>query len=324
MSRNPPVRVASALALAALVPCACPAQAHTIVGDRVFPATLAIDDPGVNDELTLPVFSYLPAANPDGTAGPQTFMFSGEYDKTITADLQLSIASDGLTVQRNPRATGFANIDVGAKYVFFQSPAHEFIVSGGVSVDIGGTGSGPNSAIPADQFTTLTPTLYLGKGFGDLASDWARPFAVTGSVSYSIPTVIHDPLDGSQVPNVVTYGGTIQYSLLYRNSFVAEVPSAFNRLIPAFEAVFSTPVANTGPSIDGDFSVHDTTGIVGPSLYYVGSTFEVGVMAQVPINRASGLHPGVMAILDFFLDDIAPDTLGKPLFGPPQSRFVNR
>ena len=60
MSRTLPVGVAGALALAALLPCAmllCATRtlAHTIVGDRVFPATLAIDDPGVNDELTLPV-----------------------------------------------------------------------------------------------------------------------------------------------------------------------------------------------------------------------------------------------------------------------------
>ena len=66
--------------------------------------------------------------------------------------------------------------------------------------------------------------------------------------------------------------------------------------------------------------MHDTTGVVGPALYYVGTYYEIGVMAQVPINRASGNHPGVMAILDFFLDDIAPNSLGKPLFGPPQAR----
>lgn len=300
------------------------ASAHTIVGNRVFPATLAIDDPGVNDELALPVFAYQQAANPDGTAGAQAFSIGGEYSKTITADLQVSIGSEGVTFQRNPRATGFANIEVGTKYVFYQNAEHEFIVSGGVNVEIGGTGSSATSALPADQFTTVTPTLYVGKGFGDLTTEWLRPFAVTGSVSYAIPTVLHDPIDGSQVPNVVTYGGSIQYSLLYRNAFVEEVPSVFNKLIPTFEGVFSTPVANTGPSMDGDFSVHDTTGIVGPSLYYVGSTYEIGVMAQVPINRASGLHPGVMAIVDFFLDDIAPDTLGKPLFGPPQSRSINR
>ena len=316
--------LAHALAAVAILVAATSAFSHTIVGDRVFPATLAIDDPGVNDELAIPVFSYLQAANPDGTPGPQSFGIGGEYSKTITADLQVSIASEGVTFQRNPKATGFANIDVGAKYVFYQSAEHEFIVSGGVDIDVGGTGSSPTSALPSDQFTTVTPTLYAGKGFGDVQTDWLRPFAVTGSVSYSIPTVIHDPLDGSQVPNFVTYGGSIQYSLLYRNAFVQEVPSVFSKLIPTFEGVFSTPVANTGVSTPCDFSVHDTIGVVGPSLYYVGSYFEIGAMLQVPINRASGLHTGVMGIVDFFLDDIAPDTLGKPLFGPPQSRSISR
>src|SRR6267143_7042848 len=31
--------------------------AHEIVGNRFFPATLGIDDPGVNDELSLPTVS---------------------------------------------------------------------------------------------------------------------------------------------------------------------------------------------------------------------------------------------------------------------------
>jgi hypothetical protein len=33
------------------------AAAHEIVGNRFFPATLAIDDPGVNDELALPTIA---------------------------------------------------------------------------------------------------------------------------------------------------------------------------------------------------------------------------------------------------------------------------
>ena len=296
------------------------ASAHTIVGDRVFPATLAIDDPGVNDELSLPVFSQLTTANFDGTTGAKTYALGGEYSKTITAGWQVSIASDGVTFQRNPRATGFADIEVGTKYVFSQDPDAEFIFAGGVDVEIGGTGSAATATLPSDQYTTVTPSLYVGKGFGHLSTDWLRPFAVTGQVSTSIPTIVHDPIDGSQVPSVLIYGGSIQYSLLYRNAFVEEVPGPFKKLIPTVEGVFATPVANTGPSMPGDFPVHETTGIVGPSLYYIGTTYELGVMMQVPVNAASGKHPGVMAILDLFLDDIAPDTLGKPLFGPPQSR----
>ncbi len=42
-------------------------------------------------------------------------------------------------------------------------------------------------------------------------------------------------------------------------------------------------------------------------------------MAQVPINRASGDHVGALAVLDIFLDDVAPTSLGKPLFGAPLS-----
>jgi hypothetical protein len=42
-----------------------PAYPHAVCGARIFPATLAIDDPGVTDELTLPTLSYVPT-NSDG------------------------------------------------------------------------------------------------------------------------------------------------------------------------------------------------------------------------------------------------------------------
>jgi hypothetical protein len=40
--------------LAALAASTTIARAHEIVGNRFFPATLAIDDPGVTDELSIP------------------------------------------------------------------------------------------------------------------------------------------------------------------------------------------------------------------------------------------------------------------------------
>ena len=49
--------------------------------------------------------------------------------------------------------------------------------------------------------------------------DWVRPFAVTGEIDYSIPTVTVNS-DGSYNPTTLTYGATLQYSLLYENSFV--------------------------------------------------------------------------------------------------------
>jgi hypothetical protein len=296
-----------------------PVLAHTIVGNRVFPATLTIDDPGVNDELALPAFAYMAAANPDGTLGPLSYSLGWEYAKTITPDLGVSIGSDGYTLQKNPSAQGWADIETEAKYVFYQNPEHEFILAGAESVEIGNTGSPQNSSLPSDPFSTVTSKIFVGKGLGDVSADWLRPFAVTGEMDFSVPTVGVNS-DQSLNPNFLTYGATLQYSLLYENSFVHELPEFFNKLIPSVEGIFSTPVSNIGPPMRGEFSPGDTTGVVGPSVYWIGQYFEVGVMAQVPINEASGKHVGALAIVDFFLDDIAPDSIGKPLFGAPPSR----
>ncbi|MGO9007472.1 MAG: hypothetical protein ACLQIQ_13355 [Beijerinckiaceae bacterium] len=305
--------------LAAMLAGIGPALAHTIVGDRVFPATVTIDDPGVNDELALPAFAYMTAANPDGTTGPISYTLGWEYAKTITADLGLSIGSQGITFQRNPQATGWADIETQLKYVFYQNPAHELIFATAVDVTWANAGSPQSASLPSDPFTTVTAKAYAGKGFGDASVDWLRPVAITGEVDFNIPTTSINA-DGSLNPNTVTYGASLQYSLRYMNSYVQEVPDLFKKLIPAFEVMVTTPVSNIGPSVPGSFSPSDTTGVFGPSVYWIGQYFEIGVMAQIPINEASGKRVGVLGVLDFFLDDIFPDSLGKPLFGPPQAR----
>ena len=63
---TPKIRpTAGALAGAATALWLTPAYPHAVCGDRIFPATLAIDDPGVTDELALPTVSYVPF-NSDG------------------------------------------------------------------------------------------------------------------------------------------------------------------------------------------------------------------------------------------------------------------
>jgi hypothetical protein len=306
-------------ACAALLAGASQAQAHTIVGDRVFPATLAIDDPGVNDELNLPTFTYLTAANPDGSPGSINYSLGWEYSKTITANLALSVGSEGYNWQRRPNAFGWGNIETQLKYVMWQDAKSEAIVSTAISAEWGNTGSPQSASLPSDPVTTVTFKLFAGKGFGDASADWLKPFAITGEYDLTVPTRSSNS-DGSLNPTTVTYGATLQYSLLYMNAHVREVPELFRRLIPAFEATFTTPVSNLEPSIPGEFGTNVTTGVVGPSLYYVGNYFQLGVMAQIPINSASGTHLGVMASVDFYLDDIAPNSIGKPLFGAPQAR----
>ena len=88
----------------------------------------------------------------------------------------------------------------------------------------------------------------------------------------------------SQTPTVLTYGATLQYSLLYMNSFVHEVPRFFRQLIPDIEFVPATPVSNIGPSVPGAVpGTHETSATVEPGLFYFGRlgpvSFELGAVA---------------------------------------------
>ena len=62
-----------------------------------------------------------------------------------------------------------------------RSNSRETIVSVGVDWDIGGSGS---KRVGAESFSTITPAIFFGKGFGDLPADMSmlRPFALTGSL----------------------------------------------------------------------------------------------------------------------------------------------
>jgi hypothetical protein len=82
------------------------------------------------------------------------------------------------------------------------------------------------------------------------------------------------------------------------------------------EVNFATPFANIGPSIPG-IPVHTTVGTVNPGIIYADRYFQVGAEVLIPVNSASGKHIGARAILDLFLDDIFPDTIGRPLFALP-------
>ena len=66
------------------------AGAHEIVGNRMFPATLTIDDPGVADELAIPtISSFMTGDDPS----VQQLNISGEYAKRITEDFAISFGT---------------------------------------------------------------------------------------------------------------------------------------------------------------------------------------------------------------------------------------
>jgi hypothetical protein len=286
------------------------AFAHCFVGARFLPATLATDDPCVADEMSLPTVSWSRTADtPPATA----WDVSAEISKRITADFGISVGDAWHQIRGpgGPTMAGFGNLETTAQYQLLKDNAHELAMLVGLIVDWGGTGAS-NSGI-ATPYSVLTPAYYFGKGFGDLPDEagWLRAFAVTGEISYQIPSRSFDVVQGTPIPQVLAWSGSIQYSMPYLKSEIQDLqlPEFINHLIPIVEFQMATPVANNyGNSLV-------TTGTVNPGVIWVGSYFQVGVEAQVPVNRESGHGIGVLGQLHLYLDDMFPTTIGQPLLG---------
>ena len=96
--------------------------AHEIVGNRFFPATLSIDDPGVNDELAFPTVSSFKTGDDPSFRQRD---FSGEYSKRITEAFAISFGStySHLSPPGGPTGTGangFQNLETTFKYRVFK------------------------------------------------------------------------------------------------------------------------------------------------------------------------------------------------------------
>jgi hypothetical protein len=314
------IRVRAATCGLSILSCAilagAPVAAHGVAGDRFFPATLATDDPAVADELSLPTIAHVRTG--DDPSATQTDI-AGEYSKRLTRNLGISFAGAWTHLSSPGEApqSGFQNLETTLKYQFLTSAKREAILSAGVSVEWGGTG-GAN--VGAEEIGTVTPTLYFGKGAGDLpeALNLAKPFAVTGLVGYAIPMRDHelvaDPVCGSCSPirqattRSVTYGVTLQYSLRYLSAHVKDfgLPNFVNQLTPLVEFAATTPVQNGHGA--------PTTGTVNPGVIWSGRRVQLGLEAQVPINRQSGRSIGVLFQVHWFLDDLFPRSFGRPIW----------
>ena len=283
---------------------ATPAAAHAVLGNRFFPATIATDDPGVADELSLPVVSSFRTGDDPAL---RELDAAGEWSKRLTNDLGVSFG-DAWTRLKGPdgeTAQGFQNLETTLKYQLVRDPAHEAILAAGVSYEWGASGA---RRVGAERASTVTPTVYFGKGAGDLPEPlaWARPLAVTGLVGYAIPTKAHS--DEGRNPQVLSWGLAVEYSLPYLAAHVKDLglPAFLNQLTPLVELSFERPVAHGGGE--------RTTGTVNPGVIWSGRHFQVGAEAMLPINRDSGRGTGFIVQAHVFLDDLFPRSIGRPIW----------
>ncbi len=281
------------------------ASAHVVVGDRVFPVTLTFDDPGVGDEFTLPQVTWQRGDGPSDLT-----QYQWEYDKTITPNTAIiyNHGYDVLNQSGLKSRGGFENAVLTGKWEGYTNAEHEFVASVGLAYEFPGGYATQNAG--GDAHGSVTPLAYFGKGLGDLPIGDLRPLAVTGEFGYSFADRKLNALgDNGGNPNTVTGSLSLQYSIPYLQSQVHHfaLPPIVGRLIPLVEADWSSPAS--GPANGNPSSL-----TFGVGAIYLGDTFQVGLEALVPGNKAAGSNVGVTVQFHVFLDDLLPHSLGKPLF----------
>jgi len=58
-----------------------------------------------------------------------------------------------------------------------------------------------------------------------------------------------------------------------------------------------------------------TVGTVQPGVIWAGQYFQIGAEAIIPTTRLTGRGFGGVVQLNFYLDDLFPGSIGRPLFG---------
>jgi hypothetical protein len=293
---------AVAVAAATLSSWSIGALAHGWAGERFFPATILTDDPFVADEISLPQVSLQPPA-PDAS---QLTNIEIDLSKRITPNTGIVIGDEWQRL-RAPGITsvgGLGPLRTEAQYQLFIDGPHQALGLLGLNVIWGHTG---RAAVGAPDFTTLSPTFNFGKGLGDIPRSltWLRPIAVTGNLGFEFPT--QATTAGVPNPNNFNYGFAFEYSFPYLECCVKDIGlrEPFNGLIPLVEVSFSTPISRA--------PANQTFGTIQPGIIWAGPYFQIGAEAIIPANRFTGHGYGGVVQLHFYLDDIFPRSIGKPI-----------
>ncbi len=276
--------------------------AHGFAGQRFFPTTFQVDDPFISDEFSVLINRF----NQAGDGPNRLTEIDIDYSKRILPNFglefhegQIHLGSEG-----DGSANGWDNLGIGAKWQFLTNEPHELILSVGTDFDIGGTGAHQ----VADSFTTISPAFFFGKGMGDLPAsmNFFRPFAITGVVGPNFPT--ESTSKGERNPTTLTWAFSLQYSLIYLQSFVKDIGlgDPLKRMIIVTEFPMET-------CMNADCK-GQTTGTVNPGILWCGKKMEFGVAAQIPINSRSGNSVGILGLIHFYIDDLFPHSLGRPIF----------
>jgi hypothetical protein len=278
------------------------ATAHGIVGQRSFVEPFVTEDVNPKNEFAIARPEY------DWGRDDRAFAYGFGLEKTLSSDLSLTLDSTWLDVfPRGPEEksqSGFDNLGITLKYAFFRNAPHEAIASFAVE-STAPTGS---ADVGVERFWAFRPFFLYGKGLGDLpdALGFLRPFALQGDFGPEVST-------DHEVTTGFVHDVALQYSVPYLQASVKDVGLRW-------------PLANLVPIVEFNFEhvlqgeESGATSIVAtPGLIYMDRWVELGVAGRFPLSQdaRAEIDPGVIFIVDLFIDDLFPWTRGQPFGSMP-------
>lgn len=249
---------------------------------RDFPKTLTFDEPGIDDEMSLPTVVRLPHGMPSGAESD----VSVELDKRITERISVQINSGYSAVSRQGESSlaGWQNLEATIKSILLDDGAAERLVSLSLTREFGGTGA---ERVGAGEPSASSAAVNFGQGFGGFTENpLVKPFAVTGSAGYLVP-------DRATASQLLLLDASLQYSL--------------GRFIPLVEFAYALPTTTASGS-------EARRGTVAPGLIYAGDGYQLAAEALIPLSHATGDHVGFVAQLNLSLRWLGWAALTRPLF----------
>jgi len=274
--------------LGALLWPACVAYADE--DGRDFPKTLIFDEPGIDDEISLPTVLFVPQ---DGAHETDVDF---ELDKRLTTRLSLQI---NIGYTELARAAGWQNANATLKLIGYVDRPLEQLVSVSLTREFGGSGA---RRIGAAATGSTVVAVNFGQGFAALApATILKPFAVTGVAGFLAP----DTQAAGNVQHAL-FSASLQYSfnVLAGSNADVRLPGIMRPFIPIVEITYAEPVR-------GETAAHGT---LAPGLIYAGDGYQLAAEALLPLTRASGTHVGVIAQLNVSLSVLGVSALARPLF----------
>jgi hypothetical protein len=262
---------------------------------RDFPKTLVFDEPGIDDEVSLPTLVVTPTAL--GTETDIDF----ELDKRLTDWLSMQINTGYSTIDRTlgPAPSGWQNTSATLKYILYGDRASEQLASFSLIREFGGSGA---ARIGANSTGATTAAVNFGQGFARLVpSPFLKPFAITGTLGYLAPD---DTATGAEPQALISASLQYSFEVLTGGAAAIRLPMFARKLIPIVEMTYAAP-------LQGHLHGH---GDAAPGLIYAGEGFQLAAEALVPLTRGSGTHVGAIAQLNLSLSLLSVPVLAKPVF----------